>query len=64
VEQLAKAMRKSYTTAKRCLDAATAEGIAIKIQRSSSTEPDEYELTPRGAAASEINWAALFETQK
>lgn len=58
-DQLAKAMKKSYTTAKRCLDAAVAEGIAIKIQRSSSTEPDQYELTARGSAANEINWAAL-----
>ncbi len=59
-DQLAKAMKKSYTTAKRCLDAAVAEGIAYKIQRTSSTEPDQYELTPRGAAANEINWASLI----
>ena len=59
-DQLAKAMKKSYTTAKRCLDAAVAEGIAVKISRTSSTEPDQYELTARGSAANELNWAALI----
>jgi RecA-family ATPase len=63
-EQLGKAMKKSYTTAKRCLDAAIAEGIAVKIQRTSSTEPDQYELTARGLAAGEINWPALIPKQK
>jgi RecA-family ATPase len=58
-DQLGKAMKKSYTTAKRCLDAAVAEGIALKIQRNCSTEPDLYELTSRGSAANQINWAAL-----
>jgi hypothetical protein len=63
-DQFAKVIKKSYTTAKRHLDAAVTEGIATKIQRTSSTEPDHYELTPRGAAANQINYAALLQGSK
>lgn len=58
-DQVALAAGKSYTTAKRYLEAGVEEGIAILLPRSKSTEPDLYELTARGSAANEINWAAL-----
>lgn len=63
-EQLRKKMDKSYTTVKRYLDDAIAEGIAVKLPRQKSTEPDQFELTERGKAANQINWAALVKNSK
>ncbi len=63
-EQLGKKMKKSYTSVKRYLDSAIAEGIAVKIPRQSSTEPDQFELTERGKAANQINWASLVKNSK
>jgi len=63
VDQLAIASGKSYTTAKRYLDAAVTEGIANILPRSRSTEPDQYELNARGSAANQMNWASLIRKQ-
>jgi hypothetical protein len=60
VKALAACAGKSDSTWKRRLDAAIAEGIAIRIVHPGSTTPDTYKLTELGEKANRINFSALI----
>ena len=60
VNQLASAVKKGNSTAKRYLVAAVEEGIATRIIRPGSTTPDTYKLTELGEKGNRINYSALM----
>jgi hypothetical protein len=60
VKALTTSAGKSDSTWKRRLDAAIAEGIAIRIVHPGSTAPDTYKLTELGEKANRINFSALM----
>jgi RecA-family ATPase len=56
VDEFAKKIGKSDSTARRALNAAVSEGIAILHQRQSASSPDRYELSETAKQANTLTW--------
>lgn len=59
VDEFAKKIGKSDSTARRALNAAVSEGIAILHQRQSASSPDRYELSETAKQANTLTWPRL-----
>jgi hypothetical protein len=64
VNQFADAIFMSPATARRYLDAASAEGIAVCHKGSAANEPDRYELSESAKRSKEPNFAYLAEVNE
>jgi hypothetical protein len=61
VLEFSEAIGKSDSTARRALNAAVAEGVAVLHPRPMPSAPDKYELSESARRAKEPNWPALQE---
>jgi hypothetical protein len=59
VEEFAKKIGKSDSTARRALNAAVAEGVAVHHFRQTPSAPDRYELTESAKQVNQPNWSHL-----
>ena len=64
VSEFAEVLQMSTATARRCLDKATSEGIAVCHKAATPTEPDRFELSETAKRSKEPNFAYLAEVNE
>ncbi len=64
VNEFASVLQMSTATARRCLDKATSEGIAVCHKATNPTEPDRFELSEMAKRSKEPNFAYLAEVNQ
>lgn len=64
VNEFASVLQMSTATARRCLDKATSEGIAVCHKATNPTVPDRFELSEMAKRSKEPNFAYLAEVNQ